>query len=231
MLLALPKRGRPNAWYKKCALGVDLPASFVHELRGLDEHLYPVWNAYQLLWDSIINTDAGAIEDSRYQVESKYGHTNFGFVLTDGQGRPREDGHWHIYRWCEYAPGWAHILKLESSNDQIYLNLVVKSLYLQDQYNRKFRGRGYSRMLEDMDAAKRHKMIEESRLLQKDILDNNKHIMGRVMDNFSRGVTKPTKPKRDIIMSGPGLSNRSKITREVTDVEGGLILPAGYGEE
>ncbi|MCI0564835.1 MAG: hypothetical protein MN733_40735, partial [Nitrososphaera sp.] len=76
-----------------------------------------------------------------------------------------------------------------------------------------------------------HKMIEESRALQKDILDNNKHIMGRVMENFSRKITAPTRPKRDIIMSGAGISKRSKITREVTDREGGLVLPDGFGDE
>lgn len=230
-ILKLPEEHRPTGvYYRKCGLGVDLPASFISELRGLDEHLYPVFHQHQLLWDNIINNYSGQIEDSRYTIESKYGELNFGFVLTDGTGRPRDDGHWHIWRLCR-GYGWAHVVKLESSYDQIYLNLVVKQLYLQDQYNRKFRGRGYSKMLEDMDVQRRHKMIEDQRGLQNDIMKTNKSIMGRVMDNFSRKITAPTRPKKDIIVSGAGISKRSKITREITDREGGLILPPGYGEE
>ena len=230
-VLKLPKEHRPTGvYYRKCALGVDLPASFLYDLRGLDEHLYPVWHRHKLLWDNIINADSGAIEDPRYQIESKYGELNFGFVLTDGDGRPRDDGHWHIWRLCR-GYGWAHIVKLESHDDTVYLNLVVRSLYLQDKYNRKYRFRGYSKYLEELDIERRHKMIEESRALQDDIMKNNSHIMGRVMDNFSRNITAPTRPQKDIIVSGAGISKRSKITREVTDREGGLILPAGYGEE
>jgi len=230
-VLKLPEEHRPTGvYYRKCGIGVDLPAAFISELRGLDEHLYPVYHAHQLLWDNIINDYSGSLEDPRYVIEPKYGDLNFGFVLTDPQGRPRDDGHWHIWRLCR-GYGWAHVVKLEVNDDPIYLSLVVKSLWLQDQHMKKYKFRGYSKYLEDLDIARRHKMIEEGRDLQNEIGKTNSTIMSRVMDNFSRKITAPTRPKKDIIVSGAGLSNRSKITREITDREGGLILPPGYGEE
>lgn len=230
-VLKLPEEHRPTGvFYKKCALGVDLSASFVGELRGLDEHLYPVWHQHKLLWDNVINDVAGAIEDPRYTIESKFGELNFGFVLTDGKGRPRDDGHWHVWRLCR-GYGWAHVVKLESNTDQVYLNLVVRSLYLQDRFNTKYRGRGYSKYLEGLDIQKRHKEVEAARGLQGDIMKANSAIMGRVMENFSRNVTAPTRPTKDVIMSGAGISKRARITREITDREGGLILPDNFGNE
>jgi len=227
-VLRLPEEHRPvGYYYKKCALGVDLPASFVYELRGLDEHLYPVWHQHKLLWDNIINADSGPIEDCRYTIESKFGELNFGFVLTDGAGRPRDDGHWHVWRLCR-GYGWAHVVKLEVNDDSLYLSLVVKQLYLQDQFNRKYRGRGYSKYLEDLDIQKRHKEVEAARELQGDIMKTNSSIMGRVMDNFSRKITAPTNPTVDKIYSGKGISHRSRIVRPMTDAEGGLELPEEF---
>jgi hypothetical protein len=189
-----------------------------------------VYHPYKVLWDNIINTDSGLTEDPRHTINRSYGELNFGFVLTDGQGAPLEDGSWHVWRWCEYAPGWAHIIKLQSK-EPVYLDLIVRNLYLQDLFNRKYKNRGYSRYLESLDIQERHKKIEEQNDLMKEVNKANSAMVGRAMENFQRNITAPSNPTVDKIFSSSGVSKRSKIVRPATDREGGLILPAGYGEE
>lgn len=222
-VIKLPADCRPAERYRQCELGLDLPSNFVYELRGIDEHLYPIWHAYRMLWDSVINSYSGLLEDPRYQVSYKYGHTNFGFVLTDGHGRPVEDGTWHVWRLCR-PHGWAHVINLDST-EKGYLNLVLKRLYLQAQYNDRFGHKGYTKLLQEADAQRRHKLLQERKDMMNDIYKVNSSMMNRVVDNFSRGITKVTNPTKDVIISGAGISKRSKITRPITDKEGGLILP------
>lgn len=229
-VLKLPEKHRPTGVrYKKCALGVDLPASFVKDVQAFDNDIYPVFHRYRLLWDNVISDASGTLEDPRMTIEQKYGELNFGFVLTDGDGAPLQEGSWHLWRLC-HGYGWAHIIKLESK-DPLYLNLVLKNLWLQDKFNRKFRNRGYSRYLESLDIEERHKKIEEQRDLMNEIAKANRAMVSRAMDNFGRKITKPTNPEKETIMSGAGISHRSKLIRPATDREGGLILPPGYGDE
>ena len=56
-------------------------------------------------------------------------------------------------------------------------------------------------------------------------------MMARVRDNFESGKTAATAPQKETIMSGAGLSNRSKMTRTATDREGGIILPESMYED
>ena len=228
-VLRLPSDLRPrNTYYRQCDLGVDLPANFMSNLRGLDENLYPVFHRRRLLWDSMINDYSGSIEDPRYQIEYKHGELNFGFVLTDGKGRPIDDGHWHIWRLCR-PYGWAHIIKLESKDAQ-YLDLAVKQLWLQDKFNSKYGHRGWTRYLESLDIEARQKKMDEQQDLMNEINKANRAMISRAMDNFNRDVTAPTNPEKETIFSGAGISHRSKLIRPATDREGGLILPPGYGE-
>jgi len=230
MILELPEVMRPRGvYYTKCALGVSLPAGFVKDVRAFDNDIYPVFHRYRLLWDNIMNEYNGPADDPRMTIESKHGELNFGFVLTDGHGVPIPEGCWHLWRLC-HGYGWAHIIKLETK-DHIYLNLVLKNMYLQDKFNRKYGARGWSRYLESVDLEKRQKLMDEEADLMNEIAKANSGMVRRVMDNFGRGVNKPTNPQKETIMSGAGISNRSRIVRPASDREGGLILPPGYGEE
>jgi hypothetical protein len=226
MIVKLPKQFRPDTWYKKCALGVDLPAAFVRDLWGLDEHLYPVFMPYRCLWDSVINTESGSLEDPRYTVQYKYGHTNFGFVLTDGRGRPVEDGTWHLFRWC-YPHGVAHVINLDSK-DPGYLNLVLKRLYLQTRWNDKYGFKGYSKMMQELDEETREREMAERQDLMNEIGKANSGMMNRAAQNLASGNTAPTNVTKDIITSYSGQGNRSRIVRPATDREGGIVLPEGF---
>lgn len=233
MELSLPERGRPRVPYKKCALGVDLPAQFVYDLKALDENLWPVYHPYKLMWDNFVNEYTGALADPRYatfEQSSKVGELVLGHVLTDGQGNPLPDGTWHVWRWCEPAASWAHIINIDST-DPLYLNLLMRRLFLADQYNQRYGHRGYQKMLEQADAKTRQKAADERKDLMAEIHKANAGMMRRVVENFERGVMNKPAPEKEIIVGGAGISKRSKIVRPATDREGGLILPPGFGEE
>jgi hypothetical protein len=233
MELRLPERGRPRVAYKKCELGVDLPAQFVYDLKALDENLWPVYHPYKLIWDNFANADTGSLADPRYatfEQSTKVGTLVLGHVLTDGDGQPLPDGTWHVWRWCEPAASWAHVINIDSK-DPLYLNLLMRRLWLTDQYNQRYGHRGYQKMLEQADAKTRQKAADDRKDLMGEIHKANAGMVNRVIENFKRGVYKKDPPKKEIIMSGEGISNRSKIVRPVTDREGGLILPPGFGEE
>lgn len=229
MQIKLPESGRPrDVYYRKCDLGLDLPSMFVHRLKTIDRNLYPVFHPYKMLWDNLINDYAGELEDPRMQVNYNYGQLNFGFVLTDGQGAPVPDGTWHVWRWCE-PHGWAHIINIDCK-DREYLNLLIERLWLQAQYNDKY-GSGYQKKLDEADEAMREKMKADRADLMNEISKANSGMLNRAAENFARGVVAPHNPKKEIITSYSGQGNRTKIERPLTDREGGLILPDGYGEE
>lgn len=228
MVIKLPEKGRPRGTpHRQCELGVDLPATFMSRLRSIDHNFYPVFHPYAMLWDSILNEYSGLIEDPRYQIKYEYGELNFGFVLTNGQGAPSPDGHWHIWRWCEPANGWAHIINIDSKDPE-YLNLLVERIWLQAQYNEKFGNTGYQRLLESKDQERREKEMAERNDLMNEISKANAGMVARAKENFERGNTRPTNPTKEIITSFPGQQNRSKIVRPLTDEEGGLILPEDW---
>jgi hypothetical protein len=210
-------------------LGIDLPASFYYELKSIDPYLFPVWHQYSLLWDSIINSYEGPLEDPRYVVKYEYGHLNPGFVLTDGSGEPVQEGKWHLYRWC-YPHGIAHVINIDSK-DREYLNLLARRLWLQASYNDKFGFRGYQKLLEQKDADERQKQMDDKQDLMNEISKTNSAMLGRAAANYARGIAKATNPTKEIITSYGRQSNKSKIVRPITDREGGLILPDGMGEE
>jgi len=221
--LRLPQKYRPDFPYRKCALGIDLPSEFYDELRRIDKDLYPVHHPYRVLWDSIINSDAGELEDPRYQINYNYSELNFGFVLTDSDGRPIEDGSWHVWRLCD-PYGWAHVIKLESREPE-YLRLVVDRLYLQACWTNRYGFLSYNRLLDSVDVEHRKKLQDDRQELFEATQDENSWLMNKAMDNFARGDTAPTNPTKDSIVSYPGQVNRSRIVRPLDDEEGGLIVP------
>jgi hypothetical protein len=227
MHIELPEKGRPRGVrYKKCELGVDLPATFIRRLRSIDQNFYPVFHPYRVLWDSVINEYSGPLDDPRYQIKYEYSELNFGFVLTNGQGQPSPDGSWHIWRWCEPAVGWAHIINIDSKDPE-YLNFLVERIWLQAQYNDRF-GTGYQRELDAADATRRNKLMDDRQDLMKEISKANSGMLGRAAENFGRGITAATNPTKEIITSYANQGNKSKIIRPITDREGGLDLPEDF---
>ena len=228
MKLRLPEKGLPvGVSYKVCEMGVDLSAQFLYDLRSLDDQLYVIQHPYQILWDDMVNDYQGDILDPRYDIgvnSARAGQLVMGHILTDGQDNPLLDGNWHIWRWCEPAQAWAHVIAIES-NDPGYQRLLVHRMWLQASYNDKFGARGYQRMMEEADQAGREKIQNDKADLMNEISKANQSMMSRVRDNFESGRTAPTRPMKETIVSAPGLSNKSKMIRPATDQEGGIILP------
>jgi len=228
VVIHLPKKGRPlGVRYRECDLGLDLPAEFIANLRGLDDQLYPVFHPYRILWDDMVNTYLGPLDDPRYPMQEncfRYNQLVMGHVLTDGKGEPSPDETWHIWRWCEPATAWAHIINIDS-RDEVYLNLLVKRLWLQDRYNNKYGHRGYQRMMEEADLAQRAKVQDDKQALMDDISKANSAMLSRVRENYMSGKVDPTNPQHESIISYPGQGNKSRIVRPLEDREGGLILP------
>jgi hypothetical protein len=178
---------------------------------------------YRVLWDSIINTYDGELEDPRYTVNYEYGEMNFGFVLTDGEGKPLEDGSWHIWRWC-HPHGVAHIIKLESLDPE-YLHLVVRRLWLQACWTNKYGFRSYNRLLDQVREEDRTQLMKDRQALFDATQYENRWLIKRAIDNAASGNIAPTNPTKDSIISYPGQSNRSRIITSLDDKEGGLYVP------
>lgn len=229
-VLKLPLKGRPDVLYRQCALGVDLPASFIYDIRALDSNIYPIYHKYRLLWDDLINCYQGSLDDPRYVISREYGELNFGYVLSNGRGVPTLEDRWHLWRWCEPARGWAHIINIDSK-EVGYLNLLVKRLWLQARYNDRYGFRGYSKFLQELEEEVKEKRLQERQDLMNDIAKVNSSMLSRAKDNFERGHTKPTNPQKQQIISYPGQQNRGTLTRPLKDREGGLILPDEFGED
>lgn len=233
MTVKLPEVGRPrDVRYRKCELGIDLPSQFVHDLQSLDSNLYPIFHPYRILWDDFVNEYLGPLEDPRYPIAEnshRAGELVMGHVLSNGQGVPTPDGNWHIWRFSEPARAWSHVIAVESK-DQVYQRLLVRRLWLQSMFNDRFGHRGYQRMMEQADLDERAKMQADKIDLMNDISKANQSMMSRVRDNFEHGRTEPTRPMKETIMSGAGLTNKSRMVRPLSDEEGGIDLPENMRE-
>jgi hypothetical protein len=240
MRTQLPKLYRPQcSFYRRCVPGLDIPSIFFDNLQGIDENLYLVWHQYKLLWDNIINDVPGRIEDSRYTINVDYGHLNFGFVLIDRLGKPLLEqtefdqdhnphnfGAWHIWRLCKPVGGWAHILKLESTNGE-YLSLVLNRLHLQARWSDRYGAKSYNRLLESNDEKEREAAMKDRQEMMTAFQEENRWFLRKAMNNFNSKIVAPTNPTREIITSFSGQSNKSKIVRPITDKEAGLWNPDG----
>jgi len=233
MKLRLPEKGLPVGMpYKVCEMGVDLPSQFLFDLRSLDDALYVIYHPYQILWDDMVNDYQGEMLDPRYHIgvnSGRCGELVMGHVLTDGQDNPVPEGKWHVWRWCEPANAWAHVIAIESK-DPDYQRLLVHRMWLQATYNDKFGNRGYQKMMEEADQAGREKIQAEKADLMNEISKANSSMMARVRDNFESGRTQATAPQKETITSYAGQGNRSKMVRPATDREGGIVLPESYDD-
>lgn len=228
MVVDLPKCGRPlDVRYHQCELGVDLPSAFMHDLWSIDSHLYPIFHPYRILWDDLVNSYTGATQDERYPITEnshRVGELVMGHVLSNGQGVPTPDGSWHIWRWCEPARAWAHIIPVESK-DRTYLRLLVERLWLQAKYNDRYGHRGYQKMMEEADVDQRQKIADDKNDLMGEIHKANSGMMKRIISNYERGVVDSTNPQKESVISYTGQTNKSRTVRPLEDREGGLILP------
>lgn len=238
MKIELPKQYRPEcSYYRKCQPGIDVPSIFYDNLQGIDENLYLVWHQYRLLWDTIINDVHGSLEDPRHIINVDHGHLNFGFVLTDRTGapileqtmynktwKPTTFGAWHLWRFCKPASGWAHILKLDSTEGD-YLHLVTERLYLQARWTDRYGFRSYNGLLESAREQDKEQIMKDKQEMMQAFQTENRWFMKKAMSNFESGVTRPTNPQKEIITSYSGQGNKNRIIRPATDKELNIWTP------
>ena len=223
--MKLPNRWRPvGLRYRRLQLGLDLPAWFVDEIKAVDPNFYFVWHPYKVLYDDIMNQYSGELEDPRYVIGDYGGDEVWGWILTDRENAPLPENKWHCWRLCQ--DGWAHIFDVKAK-DPDYLRIIINRLGLQKLVTSKYGFREYTKFMREERNKRRQKDVENEDQLFNDVQKENKSFFHRALDNFASGKTAPTRPEKDVIMSGPW-SKRSKITREITDTEGGLILPEKY---
>ena|SRR3990167_3825189 len=228
----LPRILRPGLRTRELQPGLDFPCWFIDGLRGLDPNLHFVWHPYKLMYDDFMNADSGTTEDSRFVIgrDARFGEEEiWGFVLTDGRGAPRPENKWHLWRLC-WPYGWAHVTRLDQINTG-FLRFALNRMYLQDRIASRYGARAwniYER--EEKETAREHE-IENLDQLMMDTTKENKWLLREAMDNFHRKQVNATRPTKDIIVSHDGQTNRSRIVRELTDREGGLVLPDRFNKD
>lgn len=222
----LPKDYRPSGLqHKKLEPGLHLPAGFIWELQSINKNLHVVWHPFEVLYeDLVMNTYTGQAADPRWNIHEFSGQEIWGYPLTLPDGSPKPDETWHIWHLNHDGGGWNHVSNIASVLPS-HLNRIINRLGREKIYKAKYGAIDWMHKLrDDQEAFELAKQSEKDNLF-KDISSANSGMMRRVMENYASGITAPTRPTKDIITSFAGQTNRSKITRDLTDREGGLIVP------
>lgn len=205
---------------EKINLGIDVPAWFYREIKGIDPQLVFVFHKFQTLYDDVMNEYSGSFEDSRHNIHNELGQELWGYPLSNLRGAPVPDLHWHIWRYA-WPHGYTHVVKLESREDG-YLGILLSRLHLQAHATS---ARHYQRLKAEEDERQREKAQKDAESFKRDIDAENAPFYKRAMDNAMSGHLNPTNPTRDSIISYSNQKNRSRIIRPLDDTEGGLIIP------
>lgn len=222
MNVNLPTTLRPRSTsYKRFTPGLDLPAWFYSNIKGIDDKLHFVYHPYRVMWDDVINLYSGSLSDPRNYIHQEFGWENWGFVLTDNLGAPIPDAAWHIWRLAD-PYGWTHVIKVESK-DPDYLTLLTDRLHLQAVYKNKSAKAWRDKVLQDQED-QQEKDFKKQEEKFNGVRDENSWLTKKAMENMERGHINPTNPQHESIVSYPGQQNRSRIIRPLEDREGGIIL-------
>ena len=223
-MVSLPKDMRPSGLcYRKLHLGLDIPADFYQTIKGIDENLFFVFSPYRAQYDDLINCYYGSLEDPRWVIGDAqgFGLETWGWVMTMPNGAPIIDPQWHLWQ-LKRDCGWSHVANIPSTDPE-YLNTIVSRLGREKLFKAEFGALAWNKQMrkEEEDRQARAQDAKDQKF--QDIQRENRWLTRKAMENLERGITRPTRPEKEIIMSGAGISNRSKIVRPITDAEGGLI--------
>ena len=223
MKINLPKDFLPsNFRYKKLDTGLDLPAWFYDEIKSVDRNLHFVWHKYRLQYDDLMNNYYGSLEDPRWVINDE----GWGWVLTDNMKVPIPENKWHIWSLAKDY-GWCHVSNIASTEPE-HLYRIVTRLGKEKAYKAMYGALEWNHRLRKDEEEREAKAQDAKDQQFQDIQKENSWLTRKAMENLDRGITAPSRPTKDIISSYSGQTNRSKITRPITDKEGGLI---GLGEE
>jgi len=205
---------------RECVPGIDLPAWFFHEIKGIDDKLEFVWHQFKTLYDDVMNVYSGSFEDSRHNIHNEFGQELWGYPVSNLRGAPVPDLSWHLWRYA-WPHGYTHVVKFESIEDS-YLSLLLSRLHLQAHAGS---ARKYQRLKAQEEEARREKAQKDASDFKRDIDAENAPFYRKALDNALSGKLNPTNPTRDQIISYTGQRNRSRIIRPLDDREGGLVVP------
>jgi hypothetical protein len=190
------------------------------DLKSIDEKLYLVHHKFALIWDDMMNQYEGELEDPRFTIHREHGEEVWGFVTTDGDGAPIPEGAWHVWRLCE-PHGWAHVVRVESKHDQ-WLGLLVSRLHIQKTFRDKYGDIAWNRLTRDEQEAAQIKMQDAQQEGFEAVQEENSWLLKNARDNMSRGITAPTNPMMETIVSYSGQKNKSRTSRPLDDSDVGL---------
>lgn len=220
----LPNILRPRGiFHKEVSPGLDLPTWFVDSIKAIDEHLHFVWHPYEVIYDDVMNEYSGKADDPRFTIHEEYGQENWGYVLTDNVGRPKEEAFWHIWRLHE-PYGWTHLVRIEAPDEPEYLVLLLNRIHLQARIKDKYGTRAWSRNMQEESDKIQEQNLREKQDLFNAFQEENSWLTEKAMENFQRGHLRPTNPQKETIMSFDKQGNRSRISRPLED-EDALIIP------
>ena len=211
-------------------LGIDLPSKFVYDLKSIDKDLYVLYHPWKTLWEDIINFDIGSGEDQRLNIHWYGSQLVFGHVYTDIKKDPIPDNTWHVWRYCSNAPGWAHVIQIQSKTED-YLTSILMNLHTQAVFKDRYNDIAWNQVYQDnLFKAQKQKRTDHYNLFA-DVQQENKSAFKPAMENFSRNITAPTNQKVEKITSYKGQSRKTKIIRDATDAEGGLVFPDAWKKD
>ena len=225
-MLHLPPDLRPNGLYvKPLQRGISLPCQFIDDIKGIDENLYFVFHHHRVQYDDLMNKYYGKLDDPRWTIHEQHGVETWGWIMTFPDGSPIPDMSWHIWQLAK-EKGWSHVANIPEVTD-VALNTIVNRLGREKLFKAKFGALAWNQQMrkEEEDRQARAQDAKDQRF--QDIQRENRGLTKRAMENLERGITAPTRPQKEIIMSGANITHRSKLVRDITDKEGGLIT----GEE
>ncbi len=230
--LKVPSCYRSGGYLKPCELGVDLPAWFVDGVQAIDKDLYPIFHPFQVIWDDLINNHSGSLDDPRFTIGTPPGFSYelWGYPMKQRRSdAPILDGTWHLWRACHSVGAWAHVIRLESRNDE-YLAAVLELLYFNAKFSDKYGHHALNRHREEEQENLTAKEQQDRDDLFTQISKANKRLLTSAAAELASGRYRPTNPQKETIIGYAGQTNRSRIVRPLEDREGGLIVPDEYVE-
>ncbi len=197
-----------------------MPSWFMDDLKSLDTKLYIVWHPFAMIWDDMMNQYEGELEDPRFTIHREHGEEVWGFVTTNGRGEPTPECAWHVWRLCE-PHGWAHIVRIDSKHQE-YLSLMVNRLHIQAEFRNKYGDIAWNRNTRFEDEEAQRKAQDDHQEAFEAVQEENLWLTRNARENMSRGITAPTNPTIEKIISYPGQKNRTATSRPLEDADVGL---------
>lgn len=225
----ISKRFRPEGLrLKHLTPGITFPTGFLDDLHSIDPRLYIVFHPYRTETDPIVNQYTGELDDPRFCIGALPGDSKeiWGWALRDNNNQPIKENMYHI--WELTTVGWGHVCRIETREPN-YLHFLARRLYLQAKYKDKYGWRAWLKLLHTDQEKMNNKEKADVNDMMSCVYKENEWLTRSAMENMKSGKIVATRPKKDIIMSGAGINKRSRITRDITDKEGGLILPGDSG--